>query len=110
MKELYTRFLREQYAVVSRRFGRTNAQQSFEQALRQLAREKGVAIFVLGNSEADIVEYAVDDARAFYIAEGGLERARGWLGDLSETDPTADPVGSSSCAERFSIPQLFIVG
>jgi DNA-binding PadR family transcriptional regulator len=39
LKEMYTRFLREQYAVVSRRFGRTNAQQSFEQALRQLAPE-----------------------------------------------------------------------
>jgi hypothetical protein len=53
----------------------------------------GTAIFVLGHSEADIVEYAVDDARAFYVAEGGLERARGWLAELSEHDPNADPVG-----------------
>lgn len=57
----------------------------------------GMAIFVLGHSEGDIVEYAVDDARAFYVAEGGLERARGWLGELAEKDPTADPVG-----QRFS--------
>lgn len=53
----------------------------------------GVAIFTLGNAEGDIVEYAVDEARAFYIAEGGLERARAWLGDLLESDPGANPVG-----------------
>jgi len=53
----------------------------------------GVAIFTLGNSEGDIVEYALDDARAFYVAEGGLERARAWLGDLLESDPSANPVG-----------------
>jgi hypothetical protein len=53
----------------------------------------GSAIFILGNSEGDIVEYAVDDARAFYVAEGGLERARAWLGALQENDPNADPVG-----------------
>lgn len=39
LKEMYTRFLREQFAVVSRRFGRNNAQQSFERTLRQLAPE-----------------------------------------------------------------------
>jgi hypothetical protein len=55
----------------------------------------GMAIFTLGQSEGDLVEYAMDDARAFYIAEGGLERARGWLGDLLETDPSANPVGVS---------------
>ncbi len=55
----------------------------------------GVAIFTLGYSEGDLVEYAVDDARAFYVAEGGLERARAWLGDLLEDDPHANPVGVS---------------
>ena len=39
LKELYTQFLTEQYTVVSRRFGRTNAQRSLEQALHQLAPE-----------------------------------------------------------------------
>ena len=39
LKEMYMRFLAEQFAVVSHRYGRTNAQQSFEQALRQLAPE-----------------------------------------------------------------------
>lgn len=51
----------------------------------------GVAIFILGHSEGDIVEYAVDDSRAFYIAEGGLERARGYLGALELDDPSAIP-------------------
>jgi len=55
----------------------------------------GVAIFTLGHAEGDLVEQAVDDARAFYVAEGGLERARGWLGDLLEDDPGANPVGMS---------------
>jgi len=39
LKDTYTKFLSEQFSVVSRRFGRTNAQQSFDQALRQLAPE-----------------------------------------------------------------------
>jgi DNA-binding PadR family transcriptional regulator len=39
LKEAYTKFLSEQFSVVRRRFGRTNAQQSFDQALRQLAPE-----------------------------------------------------------------------
>ncbi|MFH1689686.1 MAG: DUF4900 domain-containing protein [Candidatus Eisenbacteria bacterium] len=55
----------------------------------------GVAIFTLGHAEGDLVEYAVDDARAFYVAEGGLERARAWLGSLQEDDPNANPVGMS---------------
>lgn len=54
----------------------------------------GVAIFTLGHSEGDLVEYAVDDARAFYVAEGGIERARAWLGDLLEEEPGANPVGA----------------
>jgi hypothetical protein len=39
LREAYTHFLTEQYSVVGRRFGRTNAQRSFDQALRQLAPE-----------------------------------------------------------------------
>ena len=50
----------------------------------------GVAIFILGHSEGDVVEYAVDDSRAFYIAEGGLERMRGYLVELELADPAAD--------------------
>jgi hypothetical protein len=53
----------------------------------------GVAIFVLGHSEGDIVENSVDDSRAFYVAEGGLERMRGWLGDFHADDPDGDPLG-----------------
>jgi DNA-binding PadR family transcriptional regulator len=39
MKEAYHFFLQQQFAVVSRRFGRSNARQSFERTLRQLAPE-----------------------------------------------------------------------
>jgi hypothetical protein len=55
----------------------------------------GIAIFILGHSEGDVVEYAVDDSRAFYIAEGGLERARAYLTALEESDPNANPVGTT---------------
>ncbi len=61
----------------------------------------GVAIFILGNAEADIVDYAVDDARAFYIAEGGLERTRGWLGELAKASPGANPVGRAFAHQRL---------
>ncbi|MCK4410061.1 MAG: DUF4900 domain-containing protein, partial [Candidatus Eisenbacteria sp.] len=53
----------------------------------------GAAIFILGHSEGDVVEHSVDDSRAFYVAEGGLERMRGWLGDFHSDDPTGDPLG-----------------
>jgi methyl coenzyme M reductase subunit D len=39
LKEVYRSFLMEQYGVVSRRFGRSNARQAFEQTLRQLGPE-----------------------------------------------------------------------
>ena len=52
----------------------------------------GAAILTLGHSEGDIVENSVDESRAFYIAEGGLERMRGWLGDFLLDDPEGDPV------------------
>jgi DNA-binding PadR family transcriptional regulator len=44
MQEIYQVFLRKQLRVVSSRFGRVNARQAFDQALRQLAPElQGVA-------------------------------------------------------------------
>jgi hypothetical protein len=61
----------------------------------------GVAIFILGHSEGDVVEYEVDDARAFFIAEGGLERARGYLTALEIANPGADPVGTSFVGEAL---------
>jgi hypothetical protein len=61
----------------------------------------GIAIFILGHSEGDVVEYAVDDSRAFYIAEGGLERARAYLTALEEVDPTADPVGTTFSGQNL---------
>jgi hypothetical protein len=61
----------------------------------------GMAIFTLGYSESDIVDYAVDDARAFYVAEGGLERTRGWLGELAKVSPGANPVGRAFADQRL---------
>jgi hypothetical protein len=44
LREMYARFLREQFKVISRRSGRANAQQCYEQALRRLSPElQGVA-------------------------------------------------------------------
>jgi hypothetical protein len=56
----------------------------------------GVAIFILGHAESDVVEYTVDDARAFFLAEGGLERMRGYLAVMELDQPNYDPVGDSS--------------
>jgi hypothetical protein len=53
----------------------------------------GVALFILGSGEADVVEYGVDGARAFYLAESGVERARAYLEQLLEEDSAVDPVG-----------------
>ena len=61
----------------------------------------GIAIFILGHAEGDVVEYAVDDSRAFYIAEGGLERARGYLSALMASDPNASPVGTSFSGQNL---------
>jgi DNA-binding PadR family transcriptional regulator len=44
LQEMYSHFLQVQFAVISRRFGRSNARQAFERTLRQLAPElQGVA-------------------------------------------------------------------
>jgi hypothetical protein len=39
LKEMYGFFLAQQYRVISRRFGRSNARDAFEQTLRQLGPE-----------------------------------------------------------------------
>ncbi|MFH1502648.1 MAG: DUF4900 domain-containing protein [Candidatus Eisenbacteria bacterium] len=51
----------------------------------------GAALFVLGTGESDVVEYGVDNARAFYLAEGGVERARTWLEDQAQQIPPYYP-------------------
>ncbi len=65
----------------------------------------GTALFTLGRGEADLVEYAVDSARAFSLAEAGQERARTWLEELAGKTPpvfpdqeavTDEPLGSGS--------------
>jgi Tfp pilus assembly protein PilX len=55
----------------------------------------GIALFILGTSESDVVEYGADGAMAFGLAEGGVERARSFLKELSLADSTIDPVGTS---------------
>jgi len=96
MRHLKARTLRRSTPVVERKSappgGRGSALVGV-MAITTVVLLVGVAIFTLGNAEGDIVEYAVDDARAFYVAEGGLERVRAWLGDLLESDPGANPVG-----------------
>jgi hypothetical protein len=39
----------------------------------------GSALFILGTSEADVVQYTVDNERALWLAEAGLERAITWF-------------------------------
>jgi hypothetical protein len=39
----------------------------------------GSALFILGTSEADVVQYTVDNERALWLAEAGLERATTWF-------------------------------
>lgn len=53
----------------------------------------GVALFALGAGETDIVEYRADSTNALWLAEGGLERARGWLSGIYEDNPLVNPVG-----------------
>ncbi len=55
----------------------------------------GSALFVLGTGEADVVEYGVDNAMAFTLAEGGVERARTFLEQLAQTGFEVDPVGTT---------------
>ena len=42
------------------------------------------ALYITAVGEADLVEYSVDSAKAFYVAEAGLTRAKGWLEKKSE--------------------------
>ncbi|MFH1690639.1 MAG: DUF4900 domain-containing protein [Candidatus Eisenbacteria bacterium] len=54
----------------------------------------GGSLFILGTAESDVVEYGVDGAMAFGLAEGGVERARTLLQELAAAESTADPVGT----------------
>ncbi len=51
----------------------------------------GVALFMLGTGESGVVEHGVDDAKAFYLAEGGLDRARTWLEEQAQNEPPTYP-------------------
>jgi len=51
----------------------------------------GSALFILGTGEADVVEYTVDSAQAFYLAEAGQEAAQSILQELAKEDPPIYP-------------------
>lgn len=53
----------------------------------------GVALFTLAAGETDIVEYRADSTNALWLAEGGLERARVWLSEIYDDNPSVNPVG-----------------
>lgn len=55
----------------------------------------GSALFILGTGEADIVEYTVDSARAFYLAEAGQERAQTYMNELAQKNPPSYPASAS---------------
>jgi hypothetical protein len=51
----------------------------------------GTALFTLGVGESGVVEGAVDDAHAFYLAEAGLVQTTGLLEQLGSQDPPVYP-------------------
>ncbi|MBM3307348.1 MAG: DUF4900 domain-containing protein [Candidatus Eisenbacteria bacterium] len=51
----------------------------------------GVALFTLGVGEGDLVQNAVDTARAFYLAESGLVHGRSVLEGLASQSPATYP-------------------
>ncbi len=61
----------------------------------------GSALFMLGASEADLVEYGVDSAKAFYLAEGAHERAQTWLEELVQQNPSVYPTSGGVKDEGF---------
>jgi hypothetical protein len=42
------------------------------------------ALYITAVGEADLVEYSVDSAKAFYVAEAGQIRARAWLEGMAD--------------------------
>jgi len=56
----------------------------------------GLALFTLGTGETDVVEYRTDSTNSLWLAEGGLERARVWLGKRFKADQTLNPVGQGA--------------
>ncbi|MFH1502647.1 MAG: DUF4900 domain-containing protein [Candidatus Eisenbacteria bacterium] len=55
----------------------------------------GSALFTLGTGEADIVEYTVDSAKAFYLAEAGQERAQTYMQELAQKIPPSYPTSAT---------------
>ena len=51
----------------------------------------GASLFTLGVGESDVVDYHGDGAKAFYLAEAGVERAWVWLEQMATHDPPLFP-------------------
>jgi hypothetical protein len=65
----------------------------------------GSALFIMGVGEGDLVEYATDSARAFWLAEAGQERARTWLKELAAQNPPVFPDEGSFQDELLAMGQ-----
>lgn len=61
----------------------------------------GLALFDLGVVESSLVHTAQTDARAFQIAQSGVERALYWLGDWKNTAPTLAEASWASGTTQF---------
>jgi hypothetical protein len=61
----------------------------------------GSAMFILGTSESGVVEYTVDNARALWLAEAGLERATAWFEAYYDEHSAAPDVGDGVTGETL---------
>jgi hypothetical protein len=52
----------------------------------------GSALFIMGTGESDLVEYTVDSARAFCLAEAGQSYAGAWLRESAQASPARYPL------------------
>jgi len=55
----------------------------------------GVALFTMSTSESDLVEWSIDGAEAFYLAEGGVERFLTTADELAQRTPPIYPEDGS---------------
>lgn len=61
----------------------------------------GSALFILGTSEADVVEYTVDSERALWLAEAGLERATTWFEEYYDEHSGTPDIGDGVTDETL---------
>ncbi len=61
----------------------------------------GCALFILGTAEHDLVTYQAEEAKAFYLAEAGLQRTKAYLTAKMNRTPPQYPVSGSFTAEAL---------